>query len=68
MFKNVYQLLLLHHIVYEKFEDAKAVAINRKCNIKLKKTTKKKTKKNKKKQTNKQTDYDLQNTENENKD
>ena len=52
MFKYVYQLLLLHHIVYEKFEDDRAVAINRKCNIKLKK----KEKKNKtKKQTNKQT-------------
>ena len=44
MFKYVYQLLLLHHIVYEKFEDDRAVAIN------------------------KQTDYDLQNTESENKD
>jgi hypothetical protein len=51
MFKYVYQLLLLHHIVYEKFEDDRAVAINRKCNIKFKK----KTKKNKKQQTNKQT-------------
>ena len=48
MFKYVYQLLLLHHIVYEKFEDDRAVAINRKCNIKLKKNEKKKkTKKNK---------------------
>ena len=53
MFKYVYQLLLLHHIVYEKFEDDRAVAINRKCNIKLKKKRKKT--KNKKKQTNKQT-------------
>ena len=51
--------------MYEKFEDDRAVAINRKCNIKFKK----KTKKNKKqKKTNKQTDYDLQNTESENKD
>jgi hypothetical protein len=65
MFKYVYQLLLLHHIVYEKFEDDRAVAINRKCNIKLKKKTKKH---KKQKKTNKQTDYDLQNTESENKD
>jgi len=39
MFKYVYQLLVLHHILYEKFEDDRAVAIdrklkNRQCNIK----------------------------------
>ena len=51
--------------MHEKFEDDRAVAINRKCNIKLKKNEKKN---KKQKKTNKQTDYDLQNTESENKD